>query len=143
VPEVYEKMEKIILGYDVSGVFDRIRLQTASDFLWNPVSYNADLSLYKALVSEFGIEMSRNILKFNDLYFKIKSELILAELPSSNTKQHLRKAIHLMDQIKIIQDQFIGLEQKKSFDELNNILESLMSELELKRNTIEETLIMN
>lgn len=143
VPEIYEKTEHIILGYDVSDLFDRIRLKTASDFLWNPVSYNPDLSLYKALVSEFGIEISRNILKFNDLYFQIKSELILAKVPSSNTKQHIRKATNLIDQIKTIQIQCIGQEQKKSFDELNIILESLVGELESKKNAVEKTFIIN
>ncbi len=139
VPEVYDNIDKIIVAYNVSNVFDRIRLQTASDFLWNPKSYNADLSLYKALVSEFGIETAQEILKFNDLYFKIKSELIIAKDPALNTKQHLRKTANLLNQIKIIRDKLAEEDQTNSNTELNNILGSLIRELELIIKSIEET----
>lgn len=139
VPEVYNKMEKIILVYNVSNVFDKIRLQTASDFLWNPVSYDADLSLYKALVSEFGIERVQDILKFNDLYFKIKAELIFVKNPLTNKKQHLRKSANLLNMIKILQSNLIGSEKTKSDIELNNVIASLVSELEFIKSDIEET----
>ncbi len=143
VPEVYEKVDKVVLAYNVSNILDRVRLQTASDFFWNQGSYNADLSLYKALVSEFGTETAQDLLRFNDLYFKIKSELILANIQKSSSKQHIRKASNLLNEIRIIQSKLYGPERANKFVELTNILASLVRELELMKAGLEESFSSN
>ncbi len=56
-----------------------IRLSTAADFLWNPDSYNPELSLWKVLVARYGRESAISLLHFNDACYKLLGITITAE----------------------------------------------------------------
>jgi len=142
VPEIYLKLDKTILVYDLSDVFERIRMQTASDFFWNPANYNPDLSLYKALISEFGVDVTQDLLNFNDQYFKIRSEIILAD-NQKNKHRHIRRAFILFDELKIIQNKLKSHQKTKSVTEVNNILDSLINELDIKMKGFQRPPLLN
>lgn len=135
LPEVFKNVEKTIIAYNISNIFDRVRLQTASDFFWNPNNYNPDLSLYRALVSEFGTEAAKDIIKINDLYFKSKCELILAASYGSYNK-HIRKVSAYMKELKELQGKLRNKNNTESLKELNNIVASLIREIEIHINRI-------
>jgi hypothetical protein len=143
VHEVYDNAANILLVYKVTGVFDRIRLRTASDFLWNPANYDADLSLYKALVAEFGPDDAELVLEFNDLYFKVRSELIIASDPSTNTRHYLRKIANLIARMKQLQKQMGGQGNSGVRSELNETLDNFVNELEQTMNNMENSLSSN
>jgi hypothetical protein len=99
LPEVYNGIEVTIAGYEIKNIFDRIRMQTASDFFWNPENYNPDMSLYRALVNEFGPDLARDLLHYNNLYFLAKSELIHARNPA-NMQRHIRRSLTFMEELR-------------------------------------------
>ena len=142
VPEIYSNVDKTIIVYGMSNVFDRVRLQTASDFLWNPDSYNPDLSLYKALVAEFGIDATRDLLKFNDLYFKIRSEIILADNQKFKHR-HIRRAFLFVDELNALVVKLKGYNRTTSLDEMNNILNGLVNELGIRMKDFERSPFLN
>ena len=78
--------------------FSYISALTASDFAWNPEYYNPWLSLYKALVINYG-KNAALILKFNDVYFKIYRLLQNVNVEQLNNRI-----------LKILEDQFLTLE---------------------------------
>jgi hypothetical protein len=135
VPEVYTKVDKTILVYSASNVFDKIRLQTASDFFWNPDKYDPDLSLFRVLVAEFGTDATKDLLKFNDLYFRIKSELILTA-NQKNKHKHMRKASLLMNELKIVKSNLSVYNNNNALNELNIFLNALVKELEDKNQSL-------
>ena len=124
-------MEKTVLGFQLNTVFDRIRLQTASDFFWNPTNYDPDLSLYRALVSEFGEQTTQDLVYFNDYYFKLKSELILAE-ESKNINKHQRRIITCLAGLKEYRDKIIMRKDDQDNSELASLVNELTEELDIQ-----------
>lgn len=51
----------------------KIKFATVADYGWNCNDYNADLSMWKALVNQFGKEAAIKLLEFNDAYFGLIS----------------------------------------------------------------------
>jgi hypothetical protein len=47
---------------------NRIRLATAADFMWNTKNYDPDYSLWKVLVSRYGINVARELIHFASQY---------------------------------------------------------------------------
>ena len=128
LPEVYQGVSKTVIVYKYSNIFDRIRLQTASDFFWNPDSYNPDLSLFKVLVSEFGYKNTRSLIYFNDYYFKVKSDILLAGIQKNPHKFQRRIAVY-MKEIQTILDQLKD-NTTESGQELLQVINDLMIDLE-------------
>lgn len=131
LPEVYHRADVIITGGSVRDVFERLRIQTASDFAWNPDNYNPDLSIYRALVSEFGPAATRNILQFNDLYFKMRSEIILAGNPKTAAR-HLRRASTLSAEMQSVVDSLDHAVSGSKYN-LNDRIDALYDKLEEER----------
>jgi hypothetical protein len=50
------------------GEINKIKYMTYADFTWNTKDYNADFSLFKALVQQVGVKDARRLLRFNDAY---------------------------------------------------------------------------
>ncbi len=132
VSEIYQKTDKTIIAFRADNIFDEIRLQTASDYLWNPDSYNPDLSLYLALTTTFGGKKAKNLLHFNDLYFKVRSEIILASTLKSYQK-HLRKSDVYIEEMKRLQNSFVEEGERKKEKELMERIDDLVNEIEILR----------
>ncbi len=129
LPEVYQGVTKTVVVYKYSNVFDRIRLQTASDFFWNPDNYDPDLSLFRALVSEFGDENARILLYYNDYYFKIRSDILLARIQKNPHKYQRRIAAYLKE-IHTLQNQLEENPIARSHQELLQVINHLTKDLE-------------
>jgi hypothetical protein len=57
---------------------DVIRLSTAADFMWNTRDYDPDYSLWKVLVSRYGIDAARELIHFANQYgLMLETELKL------------------------------------------------------------------
>jgi hypothetical protein len=138
VSEIYANTDKTILKYRADNLFDKIRLRTASDFFWNPDKYDPDLSLYRALISTFGVRLSKELLFFNDHYFKAQSELILSKSPK-NYQKHIRRADTHIKELKNIHDLFLSQDQIYSSKELIDLLAGLIAEVELIREKLDDT----
>jgi hypothetical protein len=138
VKEVYKKSKKNIVVYSCSNLFDEIRLKTASDFYWNREDYDSEYSLYKALVSEFGFDATRKIVKFNDLYFRAKTELILAA-NKKNMHRHARRAIQLLTELKKTDSDLKTGNYNASVRKVSSIFTNLLLKLELTKDKLNYT----
>lgn len=49
----------------------KIKFMTVADFEWNSDAYNADFSLWKALLKTYGKEYALKLMVFNDTYYKL------------------------------------------------------------------------
>jgi len=127
--EIFKQTDELIVVYNYFNILDKIRLATASDFYWNRNNYNADFALFKSLVAEFGVEASYNILKYNDLYFKARSELILAG-NKKNFHKNVRNSYQTIKELKKTADKLKNEHSNGSLKELNSIFADLISELE-------------
>lgn len=132
LPEIYNRVDKTILAFKAGDLFDIIRLQTASDYLWNPDMYNPDLSLYRALITTLGVRLTKDLLYLNDFYFKARSELILAESPK-NYQKHIRRADVYIKEIKTVQSNILTHERINQYTSLSVLISGLIEELDLKR----------
>lgn len=134
VPGVYSQVEKTIIGFELVSVFDKIRLQTASDYFWNPGGYNPDLSLYRALVSEYGEQLTQDLIYFNDYYFKLKLEFILAK-QLKNINKHQRKIAAYLKEIELLKNKIQIVAEASNHielaDTINNLLEELMGDIHI------------
>jgi hypothetical protein len=138
VKEVYKKSKKNITVYKCADILDRIRLKTASDFYWNMENYNPEFSLFKALVDEFGFDASRRIIKFNVIYFKAKSELIMAAT-KKNLPRHARRAIQLLEELKKTEKELKTGNYNSSVNEVISIFAELIKELEGEKDKLNYT----
>lgn len=137
-PEVYNETDGHIVVYEYTNILDKVRLKTASDFYWNRENYNPDFSLFKVLVSEFGADAAQEILKFNDLYFKARSELILAA-NKKNFYKNIRKAYQSIDDLKKTEKKLKTRYSNASMNELNIIFTDFIAELEHMKNKLGHT----
>ncbi len=48
----------------------RIKFATVADYAWNTAAYNPELSLWKVLCSLYGAECARELMLFNDAYYR-------------------------------------------------------------------------
>ncbi|MFO7843285.1 MAG: beta-N-acetylglucosaminidase domain-containing protein [Bacteroidales bacterium] len=60
---------KVILNIDSLTQINALKAITAADYYWNTGSYNADKTIWKALVKYYGTENAQNLIYFNDAYF--------------------------------------------------------------------------
>ena len=121
-----------MLVFKANDIFQRIQLKTASDFFWNPDEYNPDLSLYRALIAEFGTKYSIELIHFNDVYFKIRSEIIMTT-NSRYKYKHTRKTVQYM---KELENCFLKLQSYKTArcHEANIVLSQLVRQLQVSVN---------
>ncbi len=82
---------KMLINSSLSSEIMKIRMVTAADFMWNSESYDPDMSIWKVLVSRFGISATRELYRFNDAYFTVFASVI--GLKQDKEKQRLVKQI--------------------------------------------------
>ena len=66
----------------------QVKYSTVADYQWNTSGYDPDFSLWKTLLSRYGKETAKNILKFNDVYYSLKRVCLHAD-----TEQNVNKLI--------------------------------------------------
>jgi hypothetical protein len=83
-----------VVNLPASSEIEIIRLATAADFLWNTSSYSADYSLWKVLVSRYGIENARDLITYAERYsllleVVVKLEMRIQTARNSKTGQQM------------------------------------------------------
>lgn len=72
VPENFETYidgPHMYVNGSASSEIYKIKYATVADFEWNTRDYNPEFSLWKALNSAFGAQMSKLLLEFSDIYY--------------------------------------------------------------------------
>jgi hypothetical protein len=106
----------------------KIRIATAADFMWNMGCYDPELSIWKVLVSRYGIHTTRELYGFNDAYFCALASVI-----------GLKNGIEPQKNLKLIAEKLDQMEgslgrlgQLTGFDDaVLNELKSLKQSLEI------------
>jgi hypothetical protein len=62
-----------------SSEIEIIRLATAADFMWNMNEYSMDYSLWKVLVSRYGVRNARDLVIYADHYSMLLETIIRLE----------------------------------------------------------------
>jgi hypothetical protein len=123
-----ESTGKMLINSAVSTGIMKIRIATAADFMWNMDSYDPELSIWKVLVSRYGIPTTRELYEFNDAYFCALTSVI-----------GLKNGIEPQKNLKLIADRLDQMEgslgrlgQLAGFDDaVLNELKSLKQSLEI------------
>jgi hypothetical protein len=91
---------KIIINSPLDSELMRIRLATAADYMWNTLTYDPDLSLWKVLVSHYGREAAMNLYHFNESYMTLFG--FLATLKTGTG--HQRQARMIKNKLEVMQE---------------------------------------
>jgi len=66
------------INFTAGSELDVIRMATAADFMWNTRDYDPDYSLWKVLVSRYGVDAARELIHFANQYgLMLETELKL------------------------------------------------------------------
>ncbi len=68
----YNSEREILVNTFLSDELDKIKYLTIASYLWNSNDYNADLALWKSLITLYGKEKAMELIAFNDEYYNIK-----------------------------------------------------------------------
>ncbi len=68
--------EQIFFNGTVNSELDLIKFATIADFSWNTKTYDPDLSLWKILLSRYGLEAAKLLILINDEYFNLKETIL-------------------------------------------------------------------
>lgn len=118
---------KIIINSPLDSELMRIRMATAADYMWNNLSYDPDLSLWKVLVSRYGREVAMNLYQFNESYMTLFSSLTALKRGTGNQ----RSARQIKDKLEVMQETLAILDGLiTDHPRLLNELKSLKLELE-------------
>jgi hypothetical protein len=120
-------MDKMLINASLSSGIMKIRIATAADYMWNTGDYDPDLSLWKVLVSRYGMEAAHELYRFNDAYFTTLASMVALK-QGWDQQRHIR-IIH--DQMLLLEGSLGKLEGLLAGDpELINELKSLRQHLE-------------
>lgn len=90
--------DQIFFNCHVTSELDLIKFATVADFSWNTKTYDPDLSLWKILLSRYGLEATKLLILINDDYFSLKE--ITLNLKSAKPVQKLvRKGESIIDDL--------------------------------------------
>jgi hypothetical protein len=118
---------KILINSPLDTELMRIRIATAADYMWNTRSYDPDLSLWKVLVSRYGMDAAMSLYRFNESYMTVFASLTAFKNDIGN-QRHARQ---IKDQIKVMQETLEILDgQIPHHPGLLNELKSLKLDLE-------------
>ncbi len=114
----------------------KIKYATVADFEWNTGDYNPEFSLWKVLVSQFGVEAAKHLLQFSDAYYSLK-EIIEQVNDEWNSKQY-NKGTEYVSIIKVL---FQNLKEEipdnpKLINELQEFLSGILKEYAETGNSI-------
>ena len=82
----HEIQNQIMLNSSNLSDLSLIRLATAADYFWNNSAYDPYLSVWKILVNKYGEESARELIYFNDLFFKLVALNMQIEKDGYNQK---------------------------------------------------------
>jgi hypothetical protein len=77
---------EVFLKVDDFSEVTQLRLATAVDFLWNNSHYDPAFSIWKSLVYKYGRDVAKELVLFNDLYYKLLSISLDFDLNGYNQK---------------------------------------------------------
>ncbi|MCK4336824.1 MAG: beta-N-acetylglucosaminidase domain-containing protein, partial [Candidatus Aminicenantes bacterium] len=77
----------------------KIKYTTVADFEWNNNEYNADFSLWKALLSQFGKDLALKLLKFNDAYYGLVDMCLRIE-KTDNDQEFIKRGLSFIEDLK-------------------------------------------
>ncbi len=118
---------RMLINSPLSSEIMKIRIATAADFMWNMDSYDPDLSIWKVLVSMYGINTTRELYSFNDAYFSALASVIGLK-KGQDQQKHLRL---IGEQLLLMEGSLETLGRLPGFDGgLLNELKSLKQSLE-------------
>ncbi len=90
--------DQIFFNSHVTTELDLIKFATVADFSWNTRSYDPDLSLWKVLLSRYGLEATKLLIIINEDYLSLKE--IILDLKSVKPLQKLvRKGENIIDDL--------------------------------------------
>ena len=119
--------EKIIINSPLDSELMKIRIATAADYMWNTLTYDPDLSLWKVLVSRYGREAAMNLYQFNESYMTLLGSLTALKNGTGN-QRHARQ---INDELEVMQETLAILDGLIPHNpRLLNELKSLKLELE-------------
>jgi hypothetical protein len=86
--EIREYFERIdpglyLINQSANSEIDIIRLATAADFLWNASNYSQEYALWKVLMSRYGVDNARTLIKYSDRYGSMLEILLRLEMKNS------------------------------------------------------------
>ncbi|MEE9460290.1 MAG: beta-N-acetylglucosaminidase domain-containing protein [Bacteroidales bacterium] len=118
---------KIIINSPLDSELMKIRIATAADYMWNTLTYDPDLSLWKVLVSCYGREAAMNLYQFNESYMTLLGSLTALKNGTGN-QRHARQ---INDELEVMQETLAILDGLIPHNpRLLNELKSLKLELE-------------
>lgn len=82
--------EQIFFNATINSELDLIKFSTIADFSWNTKTYDPDLSLWKILLSRYGLEAAKILILINDEYFSLK-ETILKLSSEGLAPKHIKR----------------------------------------------------
>ena len=114
----------------------KIKYATVADFEWNTCDYNPEFSLWKVLVSQFGVKAAKHLPQFSDAYYSLK-EIIEQVNDEWNSKQY-NKGTEYVSIIKVL---FQNLKEEipdnqKLINELQEFLSGILKEYAETGNSI-------
>jgi hypothetical protein len=82
----YDFQNQIIINSSDLSDLTLIRLETAADYFWNNSAYDPYISIWKSLVKKYGVESAKELIYFNDLFFKLSALNMQIEKEGYNQK---------------------------------------------------------
>jgi hypothetical protein len=84
ISEHFSKLDStlFLVNQPVNTEIEVIRLATAADFLWNARTYSKDYSLWKVLMSRYGVDNARELIIFADKYGLMLEVILKLEMKS-------------------------------------------------------------
>lgn len=95
-----------LIQHHRDNIFEKIRIASYADYLWNPDNYNPERSLFIILSKYFGQDNAINLVKFNDLIYAVY-ERYVKSMNLENTKKFYRSAGEYMNQLNSVYNQLI------------------------------------
>lgn len=87
-----------ILDLEGFSELNLIRLLSSLDYVWNTSAYNPSFSSWKVLKKIYGKETAKNLVLFNDAYYKLTSAIIDIDNLGYN-QRHIKNGEYLITQL--------------------------------------------
>ncbi len=112
---------------------DVIRLATAADFMWNTRDYDPDYSLWKVLVSRYGVDAARELIHYANQY----GLMLETELKLQKNEQVQRNLKNIREDLTVLSVSTRNLEKwlgsdhplMKDIRSLNTLLKARLEHL--------------
>jgi hypothetical protein len=99
----------------------KIRLSTLADYLWNPLQYSPEISLWKTLVSWYGTEAAELLITFNEEYQKLfqhTDELEFGEKVNKSLEKKIEQNFQELKELLEKNDSIINKKDCELYSEL-------------------------